>query len=92
VAKEIVLGGMAVVLGAGTDQLAHAVAARLDWVSAMSLMLFTLIYTPCLSAVATIRDEAKSLRFALLAVAWPLSLAWLTSFAFYQGARAFGLH
>ena len=90
VAKEIVLGGMAVVLGAGTDQLASAVAARLDWVSAMSFMIFTLIYTPCLSAIATLHDEAKSLRFTVLAVAWPLSLAWLASFAFYQGARALG--
>jgi ferrous iron transport protein B len=92
VAKEIVLGGMAVVLGAGTDQLASALAARLDWVSAMSFMIFTLIYTPCLSAVATIRDESRSLRFTVLAVAWPLGLAWLASFAFYQGARMLGLH
>ena len=92
VAKEIVLGGMAVVLGAGTDQLASAVAMRLDWVSAMSFMLFTLIYTPCLSAVATLHNEAKSLRYTALAVAWPLGLAWLASFAFYQGARSLGFH
>ncbi len=92
VAKEIVLGGMAVVLGAGSDQLATVVAARLDWVSAMSFMIFTLVYTPCLSAIATLREEAKSLRFTALAVAWPLGLAWLASFAFYQGARALGLH
>jgi ferrous iron transport protein B len=91
VAKEIVLGGLAVVLGAGTDQLAGLVAARLDWVSATSFMIFTLIYTPCLSAIATLRDEAKSLAFTALAVAWPLSLAWLASFVFYQGARALGL-
>ncbi|HYQ99762.1 MAG TPA: ferrous iron transport protein B [Casimicrobiaceae bacterium] len=90
VAKEIVLGGLAVVLGAGNDQLAGALASRLDAVSAMSFMIFTLIYTPCLSAIATLRDEAKSLRFTALAVLWPLSLAWLASFAFYQGARALG--
>ncbi len=90
VAKEIVLGGMAVVVGAGPNELAGAVAARLDWVAAMSFMIFTLIYTPCLSAIATIRNESKSLRFTVLATAWPLGLAWLASFAFYQGARAFG--
>jgi ferrous iron transport protein B len=56
----------------------------------MSFMIFTLIYTPCLSAIATLRDEAKSLRFTALAVAWPLALAWLASFVFYQGARALG--
>jgi ferrous iron transport protein B len=91
VAKEIVLGGMAVVLGAGPDQLANVVASRLDWVSAMSFMIFTLVYTPCLSAVATLRDEAKSLRFTALAIAWPLGLAWVSSFAFYQAARGLGL-
>jgi ferrous iron transport protein B len=91
VAKEIVLGGLAVVLGAGTDRLAGALAARLDWVSATSFMIFTLVYTPCLSAIATLREEAKSLRFTALAVGWPLLLAWLASFVFYQGARALGL-
>jgi len=90
VAKEIVLGGLAVVLGAGNDQLAGVVAARLDAVSAMSFMIFTLIYTPCLSAIATLRDESKSLRFTALAVLWPLALAWVASFAFYQAARALG--
>jgi len=90
VAKEIVLGGLAVVLSAGTDRLAGALAARLDWVSATSFMIFALVYTPCLSAIATLREEAKSLRFTALAVAWPLLLAWLASFVFYQGARALG--
>ena len=91
VAKEIVLGGMAVVMGAGSDQLAGVVASRLDWVSATSFMIFTLVYTPCLSAVATLHNEAKSLRFTALAIAWPLALAWVSSFVFYQAARALGL-
>jgi ferrous iron transport protein B len=91
VAKEIVLGGLAVVLGAGTNELAGLVSARLDWVSATSFMIFTLIYTPCLSAVATLRDEAKSLPFTMLAIGWALALAWMASFIFYQAARALGL-
>ena len=53
-------------------------------------MIFTLVYTPCLSAIATLHNEAKSLRFTALAILWPLALAWLASFAFYQGARALG--
>jgi ferrous iron transport protein B len=50
-------------------------------------MLFTLIYTPCLSTIATIMTESKSRAFSLLAVAWPLGLAWSVSFLFYQAAR-----
>jgi ferrous iron transport protein B len=53
-------------------------------------MLFTLIYTPCLSAIATLRSESKNLGFTLFTIAWSLALAWVVSFAFYQGARALG--
>ncbi len=89
VAKEIVLGGLAVIYGAGEDKLGEILAARLDWVQAYSFMLFLLIYTPCLSSVAAIRREAKSWSFTALAVLWPLAVAWLVSFAFYQVTRCF---
>jgi len=87
VAKEIVLGGLAVIYGAGEDKLGEVLSARLDWVQAYSFMLFILIYTPCLSSVATIRRESRSWGFATLAVAWPLAVAWLVSLIFYQTAR-----
>lgn len=89
VAKEIVLGGLAVIYGAGEDRLGDILASRLDWVQAYSFMLFLLIYTPCLSSVAAIRREAKSWPFTALAVAWPLGVVWLVSFGFYQIARLF---
>jgi ferrous iron transport protein B len=47
-------------------------------------MLFTLLYTPCLSTVAVIRSESKKLSFTLLSVAWSLLLAWLVSFVAFQ--------
>lgn len=90
IAKEIVIGALAVIYGAGQTSLAGVIAAKLDWVQAYSFMLFTLIYTPCLSTIAVLRQESKSLWFTVLAVAWPLGLAWLVSFAFYQTARLLG--
>ncbi|MDR3393277.1 MAG: ferrous iron transport protein B [Sulfuriferula sp.] len=89
-AKEIVIGALAVIYGAGQNNLSGIIAGQLDWVQAYSFMLFTLIYTPCLSTIAVLRQESKSNWFTVLAVAWPLGLAWLVSFAFYQGARALG--
>ncbi len=88
VAKEVVIGSLAVIYGAGGDQLAGILAHRLDWVQAYSFMLFTLVYTPCVSALATLRRESGSSRAMWASIAWSLSLAWLLSFAFYQGARA----
>ena len=90
VAKEIVIGALAVIYGAGGDQLSALLGHKLDGVQAMSFLLFTLIYTPCLSTVAVIKQESKSWRFTLLSVAWPLLTAWVVSFLFYQTARALG--
>ncbi|MBI4808712.1 MAG: ferrous iron transport protein B [Nitrosomonadales bacterium] len=90
VAKEIVIGSLAVIYGLSGDALGTALGQQLDWVQAYSFMLFTLIYTPCLSAIATLRSEAKNLRYTLFALSWSLVLAWGVSFVFYQGARALG--
>jgi ferrous iron transport protein B len=90
VAKEIVIGSLAVIYGLSGQALSGALALQLDWVQAYSFMLFTLIYTPCLSAIATLRSESKSNGFMLLSLVWSLALAWLVSWVFYQGARALG--
>ena len=90
VAKEILIGAFAVIFGAEGQGLAAKLATHIDAVQAISFMLFTLIYTPCLSMIATLRSEAKSTRFAAMSVGWSLLLAWLASFVFYQSARALG--
>jgi ferrous iron transport protein B len=87
VAKEVMIGAFAVIYGVSGDALSQEFARSMDWVQAISFMLFTLIYTPCISTIATIKTESKSVAFATLAVLWPLALAWLTSFVFYQGMR-----
>jgi len=90
VAKEIVIGSLAVIYGLQGDALMQLMAQKLDWVQAMSFMLFTLIYTPCLSTIATLKSESRSHAFMWLSIAWSLLLAWVVSFIFYQAARALG--
>jgi ferrous iron transport protein B len=91
IAKEIVLGGLAVIYGKseGAD-LMGAIAHQIDWVQAYSFMLFTLLYVPCLSTVAVLKSESKSWKFAVISVVWSIGLAWVTSFIFYQSARVLG--
>jgi ferrous iron transport protein B len=85
IAKEIVLGGLAVIYAqADPAALSRAIASDVSWPQALSFMLFTLLYTPCLSTVAVIRSESKKLSFTLLSVAWSLLLAWLVSFVAFQ--------
>ncbi len=90
VAKEIVIGALAVIYGLSGEALSGAIGQQLDWVQAYSFMLFTLIYTPCLATIATLRSESKQLGFTALSIVWSLVLAWWVSFVFYQGARALG--
>lgn len=90
IAKEIVIGALAVIYGLSGDALSGAIGQQLDWVQAYSFMLFTLLYTPCLATIATLQSESKQLKFTVLSLTWSLGLAWLVSFAFYQSARALG--
>jgi ferrous iron transport protein B len=88
VAKEILLGGLAVIYGVPEAGLGAALLHHLDWASAMSFLIFTLIYVPCLSTVAAIRRESKSRAFTALSVVWSVLLAWVIAFVFYQGVHA----
>ena len=92
IAKEVVLGGLAVIYQqSGDAALMGAIAHQINWAQAYSFMLFTLLYTPCLSAIAVLRSESKSQQFTLLSIAWSLGLAWTASFVFYQTVQLLGL-
>lgn len=89
VAKEIVIGSLAVIYGQEGQMLVDTITHHLNWMQAYSFMLFVLIYTPCVSTIATIRNETKSLWFTTLSVVWPLFVAWCVSFIFYRTATYF---
>ncbi|MBW2659463.1 MAG: ferrous iron transport protein B [Deltaproteobacteria bacterium] len=82
IAKEIVVGGLAVIYG-GSD-LAGQMSSHITPLQSISFMLFCLIYTPCVATIAAIWSESRSLRITLLSLITSLSLAWITSFVFYQ--------
>ena len=50
---------------------------------AFTLMLFILIYFPCVAVIAAIRRELGS-RWAIFTMVYTTALAWLISFGFYQ--------
>ncbi len=92
IAKEIVLGGLSVIYGqSDLMALGRTMAADVSWPQALSFMLFTLLYTPCLSTVTVIRSESKRLGFTALSVGWSLALAWLSCLVLYQGLLRFGV-
>jgi ferrous iron transport protein B len=90
VAKEIVIGAMVAMTGLEGNALNGYLATQMDLIQAVSFMLFILLYTPCLSTLATQLSESRSWKFTGISLAWSLSLAWVVSLVFYQGARALG--
>ena len=59
-AKEAVVSTLAVLSGTNADGLAAALPSIFTPLSAISFLVFTLLYTPCIAAVSTIRKEFKS--------------------------------
>jgi len=58
--------------------------------SALAFMVFVLLYTPCVSAVAAFRQEFGT-RWMFVSVLGQLGIAWVVSFGVFQGARMLGL-
>ena len=77
IAKESVVSTLGVLLGGG------AISGLFTTRSALSFLVFTLLYTPCVAAVATIRRELDSSLKTLGVVAMQCGVAWLVSLAAY---------
>ena len=54
------------------------VAAAISTVSALSLLVFSLLYTPCVAAVASVRRELGR-KWALYVVIWQCAVAWIAA-------------
>ena len=57
---------------------------------AICLMVFSLLYCPCLAVIGVIKRETKSFKWPIIAMVYPTVLAWFVTFAIYQGGRALG--
>jgi len=84
IAKEIVIGALAVIFSGNDNTLPELLFNYITWQQAISFMIFTLIYTPCLSTIAVIKNQSKSNKLVLTSLVWSLVLAWLISFVAYQ--------
>jgi len=88
VAKEIVIGALAVIYG-GSD-LSHQIAAQITPLQGLSFMVFTLLYTPCIATLAAIHAESRSWRVTGLSLLLGILSAWLAALLVYQGGRLMG--
>ena len=79
-AKETVLSTMEVIYKGNLEVL---LPMHFNWISAYSFLIFILLYTPCISAIGTMKKEFGT-RLTVFSVAYQLALAWGASFIFYN--------
>lgn len=87
-AKEVVVSSILVLFGMtgeGNAKMAQAFAeAGFGAANALSMMVFCLLYTPCLAAIATIKNESKSWKFTVKMILFQLVLAWVMAVITFQ--------
>jgi ferrous iron transport protein B len=95
VAKEIVVSTLGVLYASGENEEEGAleralIASGMTPLSALSMMVFVLLYLPCFATTAAIRRETGSTRWMLFSITYSTAVAWLAAFLVFQGGRLFG--
>ena len=83
-AKEAVVSTMSVLCGTSMSNLPQTLGSFFTPLSAVSFLVFTLLYTPCVAAIAAIRREMDSALQAVGIVIMQCGIAWLVAFGVYQ--------
>ena len=99
-AKEVVVSSFAVLFGTANtssksgmqvvmDNLQSGIPGFGPW-NALSLMVFCLLYVPCVATIVTIRRESRSLAFTLRLLAFQMLVAYSSAFLVFQLGQLLG--
>ncbi len=100
-AKEIVVSTLGVLYTGSEEASEQSLSSRLtsvmpgadkpdfDPASALSFMVFILLYCPCIATVIAIVKETRSWRLGLFTVVYNTAVAWVLAFAVYRIALLF---
>lgn len=83
-AKEAVVSTLSVLMNTGTAELGTVLPSIFNGLSAVSFLVFTLLYTPCVAAVATIKKELGSRAKTVGVVFMQCAVAYFAAFIVYS--------
>lgn len=103
-AKEAVVSTMGILYGAGDDVsteaedaddtaaqfLATSMATSFTPLAALAFMIFSQLYSPCVTALGTIKKETNSWKWMAFAFVYTCAVAWIVSMLVYQVGRILG--
>ena len=96
VAKEIVVSTMGILYAADDREDSEALknallSSGMTPTAALAMMVFVLLYMPCLATLAAIRRETASLKWMIFSISYSTLLAWGMAFLVYQGGKMIGV-
>ena len=96
VAKEIVVSTMGILYAADEREDSEALknallSSGMTPTAALAMMVFVLLYMPCLATLAAIRRETSSLKWMIFSISYSTLLAWVMAFLVYQGGTMIGV-
>lgn len=83
-AKEAVVSTLSVLTGTSMNHLSVELGTMFSGLSAASFLVFTLLYTPCVAAIAAVKREMNSGLKAAMIAALQCAVAWLAACFVYQ--------
>jgi len=83
-AKEVIVGTFGTIYGTGNQGLIEAIRNNFTPLSGAAFIVMALLYVPCVSAVAAIRRETNSWKWALFVVVYTTAVAWICAVGVYQ--------
>jgi len=98
-AKEVVASTMTVVYATSSEEaeqledfeaeenesrISQLVSENMTPLSAASMLLFILLYMPCLSTIVAIKNESGKWKWAFFTMAYTIGLAWIASTLLFQ--------
>ncbi len=87
IAKEMVVSSLSMFYGFSLTAASGEVAAAMTGftpLSAFSMLVFILLYVPCVAAVSTLFKEMGSRKWAWFSIAWQIGCAYVMSLLVYQ--------
>lgn len=83
-AKEAVVSTLGVLTGTSAEALGTALSGLFTPISAISFLVFTLLYTPCMAAIAAVKRELGSSLLGWGVALLQCVVAWIVAFGVYQ--------
>ena len=89
IAKEVVVSSISVLYGINAvsqnfELYNILMLENFTKINAICLMLFCLLYVPCVATIATIKSETKSTKFTIKLICFQLLMAWTVTTITYQ--------